>query len=66
VRPPRLCEVGVAEAFIVEDQVGGVVDLGVDLRIGLNQALAGIAQGLWRQVEVLRRIPEKMDPGLFF
>jgi indoleamine 2,3-dioxygenase len=33
---------------------------------GLNQALAGIAKGLWRQVEVLRRIPEKMDPNLYY
>jgi indoleamine 2,3-dioxygenase len=33
---------------------------------GLNQALAGIAQGLWRQVEVLRRISEKMDPRLYY
>lgn len=32
----------------------------------LNDALHLIAESVWRQVKVLRRIPEKMDPGLYF
>ena len=31
-----------------------------------NQALAAMGRAVWRQVEVLRRIPEKMDPALYF
>jgi indoleamine 2,3-dioxygenase len=33
---------------------------------GVNQALAQIGASVWRQVAVLRRIPEKMDPALYF
>ena len=33
---------------------------------GVNLALAEIADGVWRQVAVLRRIPEKMDPALYY
>lgn len=32
----------------------------------LNQSLAKIAHAVWQQVRVLRRIPEKMDPALYF
>ena len=32
----------------------------------LNESLARIAQAVWRQVGVLRRIPEKMDPALYY
>lgn len=32
----------------------------------VNQALQTIAEAVWRQVKVLRRIPEKMDPALYF
>lgn len=32
----------------------------------VNQALAAMGRAVWRQVEVLRRIPEKMDPALYF
>jgi indoleamine 2,3-dioxygenase len=32
----------------------------------LNSALANIATTVWRQVEVLRRIPERMDPSLYY
>jgi indoleamine 2,3-dioxygenase len=32
----------------------------------INSALANVAATVWRQVEVLRRIPEKMDPGLYY
>ena len=32
----------------------------------LNQSLAKIAHAVWQQVKVLRRIPEKMDPALYF
>ena len=32
----------------------------------LNECLASITQTVWRQVNVLRRIPEKMDPALYF
>ncbi len=33
---------------------------------GVNQSLAKMAHSVWRQVEVLRRIPERMDPALYF
>ncbi len=33
---------------------------------GINRALAAMAGSVWRQVEVLRRIPEKMDPALYY
>lgn len=32
----------------------------------LNRCLAEIAAAVWRQVAVLRRIPEKMDPALYY
>src|SRR5436853_5291034 len=32
----------------------------------VNQSLRVIADALWRQVKVLRRIPEHMDPALYF
>ncbi len=32
----------------------------------INRSLALIEDALWRQVSVLRRIPEKMDPRLYF
>jgi indoleamine 2,3-dioxygenase len=32
----------------------------------VNGALADVAQAVWRQVAVLRRIPEKMDPALYY
>jgi len=32
----------------------------------VNRALAQIGRSVWRQVAVLRRIPEKMDPALYF
>lgn len=33
---------------------------------GVNAALSLIEQSIWQQTAVLRRIPEKMDPGLYF
>jgi indoleamine 2,3-dioxygenase len=33
---------------------------------GVNHALSAMGKAVWRQVEVLRRIPEKMDPALYF
>ncbi len=32
----------------------------------VNESLASIARAVWRQVAVLRRIPEHMDPALYF
>ena len=32
----------------------------------VNQALQAVASAVWRQVAVLRRIPEKMDPALYY
>lgn len=32
----------------------------------VNRALKDIAAGVWKQVGVLRRIPEKMDPALYY
>jgi len=34
--------------------------------VELNESLAAIARAVWRQVAVLRRIPEHMDPSLYF
>lgn len=34
--------------------------------VELNAALAAMATNVWLQVGVLRRIPEKMDPALYF
>ncbi|HUY34688.1 MAG TPA: hypothetical protein VMV69_18225 [Pirellulales bacterium] len=34
--------------------------------VALNESLATIARAVWRQVAVLRRIPEHMDPALYF
>lgn len=34
--------------------------------VEINDALRHIAQSVWRQVGVLRRIPEKMDPALYY
>ena len=31
----------------------------------VNSSLRDIAQAVWQQVKVLRRIPEKMDPALY-
>ena len=31
-----------------------------------SAAVTAIAQSLWAQVETLRRIPEKMDPALYY
>ncbi len=33
---------------------------------GLNRALQSIAASVWKQADVLRRIPEKMDPSLYY
>jgi indoleamine 2,3-dioxygenase len=33
---------------------------------GLNASVASLARTLWAQVETLRRIPEKMDPALYY
>lgn len=32
----------------------------------VNDALITIGQSVWRQVDVLRRIPERMDPALYY
>jgi indoleamine 2,3-dioxygenase len=32
----------------------------------VNQALSTIGKAVWRQVDVLRRIPEQMDPALYY
>jgi indoleamine 2,3-dioxygenase len=55
---------------IAADILAGIQRAAESMRTGdddcLNQALAVIVQALWRQVEVLRRIPEKMAPGLYY
>jgi indoleamine 2,3-dioxygenase len=35
-------------------------------RAGVNDALTRVAKNVWQQVAVLRRIPEKMDPAVYF
>jgi indoleamine 2,3-dioxygenase len=37
-----------------------------DDRPALDAAMAEVVRATWRQVEVLRRIPEKMDPALYY
>jgi indoleamine 2,3-dioxygenase len=37
-----------------------------DDRGALNSALADVARTVWRQVDVLRRIPERMDSNLYY
>jgi hypothetical protein len=32
----------------------------------VSDALRDVANAVWRQVDVLRRIPEKMDPALYY
>jgi indoleamine 2,3-dioxygenase len=32
----------------------------------INQSLTAVANAVWQQVDVLRRVPEKMDPALYF
>jgi len=55
----------------IAEQLLAGVDLaarGIATRDGLavNQALRNIGESVWRQVNVLRRIPEKMDPALYY
>jgi indoleamine 2,3-dioxygenase len=40
--------------------------MGVDDRAALSEAVADVARTLWAQGETLRRIPEKMDPALYY
>lgn len=40
--------------------------LAVSDAASVNRALQSIAAAVWRQVSVLRRIPEKMDPAVYF
>jgi indoleamine 2,3-dioxygenase len=40
--------------------------LASDDSAALSAAVSGIARALWAQVETLRRIPEKMDPALYY
>ncbi len=46
------------------DELAHALDIGD--RAIVNQALRTIAASVWREVAVLRRIPEKMDPALYF
>jgi indoleamine 2,3-dioxygenase len=46
------------------DQAASAVEKGD--RAASSAAVTAIAQSLWTQVETLRRIPEKMDPALYF
>jgi indoleamine 2,3-dioxygenase len=40
--------------------------LAEDDRAGCSAAMLDLARALWAQVETLRRIPEKMDPALYY
>ncbi|MGE5194894.1 MAG: hypothetical protein ACM3U2_20570 [Deltaproteobacteria bacterium] len=50
--------------------LAAIDDAGRGARAGdnaaVNQALQTIGRAVWRQVDVLRRIPEKMDPALYY
>lgn len=35
-------------------------------RVAVNRALVAMGDAVWRQVAVLRRIPEQMDPALYY
>src|SRR6266446_9219669 len=58
----------------IEDIAAGILaaidDAGRGAKAGdrttVNKALQKIGDAVWRQVEVLRRIPEKMDPALYY
>src|SRR5262249_13794968 len=53
-----------AEVLTAIDDAGRSAKTGD--RSGVNGALQKIGQSVWRQVGVLRRIPEKMDPALYY
>jgi indoleamine 2,3-dioxygenase len=53
-----------AEILAAIDRAAGASAAGDDEL--LDQSLARIAQAVWRQVAVLRRLPEKMDPALYY
>jgi indoleamine 2,3-dioxygenase len=44
----------------------GALAMAAHDRDALNGALQDLAEAVWRQVAVLRRIPEKMDPALYY
>jgi indoleamine 2,3-dioxygenase len=46
------------------DRAGRAIAAGDDAAV--NQALSTIGQAVWKQVGVLRRIPEKMDPAVYY
>jgi len=46
------------------DRAGRAIAAGDDAAV--NQALSTIGQAVWKQVGVLRRIPEKMDPAIYY
>lgn len=57
------------------EAIAGEILAGIDAAVrrfaagdeaGLNQALRAIAGAVWRQIGVLKRIPEKMDPALYY
>jgi indoleamine 2,3-dioxygenase len=53
-----------AQILAAIDRAACAVAAGDDTTV--NEALRAIAGAVWRQVEVLRRIPEKMDPALYY
>src|SRR6185437_10449601 len=57
-------EANAAEILAAIDDAGRA--LAADDANGVNEALAVMGRAVWRQVEVLRRIPEQMDPALYF
>jgi len=50
-----LASIFAAESALAQQDQGGV-----------DQALRQLVEVVWEQVRVLRRIPEKMDPGLYY
>jgi indoleamine 2,3-dioxygenase len=53
-----------AQILVAIDDAGRAANAGD--RTTVNSALQKIGDAVWRQVEVLRRIPEKMDPALYY
>jgi len=57
-------EQNAARILAAIDEIGGAFARHDDRAV--NEALKAIGEAVWQQVAVLRRIPEKMDPALYY
>jgi indoleamine 2,3-dioxygenase len=62
--------VHVAIEALAAGLLAGILDaekaLATGDRAALNGAMGQVIQAVWEQVGVLRRIPEEMDPALYY